>query len=93
MGGQETLLLSALHPHLLAGAAAFDPATDMRRRYYDFASLPDGRMLQQLAREEIGGTPRPGARRLRASAAPTTTSSRSRSRACRCSSSGARATA
>ena len=30
MGGQETLLLAALHPHLLAGAAAFDPATDMR---------------------------------------------------------------
>jgi pimeloyl-ACP methyl ester carboxylesterase len=57
MGGQETLLLLAEHPHLLAGAAAFDPATDMRRRYYDFASLPDGRLLQQLAREEIGGTP------------------------------------
>ena len=30
MGGQETLLLVAMHPHLLAGAAAFDPATDMR---------------------------------------------------------------
>ena len=29
MGGQETLLLVALHPRLLAGAAAFDPATDM----------------------------------------------------------------
>ncbi len=57
MGGQETLLLLAEHPHLLAGAAAFDPATDMRRRYYDFASLRDGRLLQRLAREEIGGTP------------------------------------
>jgi pimeloyl-ACP methyl ester carboxylesterase len=57
MGGQETLLLLAEHPHLLAGAAAFDPATDMRRRYFDFASLPDGRMLQRLARREIGGTP------------------------------------
>jgi poly(3-hydroxybutyrate) depolymerase len=33
MGSQETLLLLAEHPHLLAGAAAFDPATDMRRRY------------------------------------------------------------
>src|SRR6266700_2919740 len=33
MGGQETLLLAALHPRLLAGAAAFDPATDLRRRY------------------------------------------------------------
>jgi pimeloyl-ACP methyl ester carboxylesterase len=58
MGGQETLLLVAKHPHLLAGAAAFDPATDMTRRYYDFAALPNGKQLQRLAREEIGGTPR-----------------------------------
>jgi dipeptidyl aminopeptidase/acylaminoacyl peptidase len=57
MGGQETLLLLARHPHLLAGAAAFDPATDMARRYWDFEDLPDGHVLQQLAREEIGGTP------------------------------------
>jgi len=57
MGGQETLLLLARHPHLLAGAAAFDPATDMARRYRDFAALPHGRRLQALARREIGGTP------------------------------------
>ncbi len=57
MGGQETLLLVAKHPHLLAGAAAFDPATDMARRYYDFAALPNGRGLQALARIELGGTP------------------------------------
>lgn len=57
MGGQETLLLVAEHPHLLAGAAAFDPATDMARRYRDFAALPHGRHLQRLARREIGGTP------------------------------------
>ena len=57
MGGMETLLLLAKHPHLLAGAAAFDPATDMTRRYDDFAALPDGRSLQGLARIEIGGTP------------------------------------
>jgi poly(3-hydroxybutyrate) depolymerase len=57
MGGQETLLLVAMHPRLLAGAAAFDPATDMRRRYFDFASLKDGLGLQRLAREEVGGTP------------------------------------
>ena len=57
MGGQETLLLLAEHPHLLAGAAAFDPSTDMARRYWDFARLPGGRWLQQLARDEIGGTP------------------------------------
>ena len=57
MGGQETLLLLARHPHLLAGAAAFDPDTNMARRYWDFASLPEGQTLQRLAREEIGGTP------------------------------------
>jgi pimeloyl-ACP methyl ester carboxylesterase len=57
MGGQETLLLIALHPHLLAGAAVFDAATDMARRYRDFERLPDGRALRRLAREEIGGTP------------------------------------
>ncbi len=57
MGGQETLLLLAKHPRLLAGAAAFDPATDMARRYRDFGALPNGKTLQRLAREEIGGTP------------------------------------
>ncbi|HEV2590392.1 MAG TPA: prolyl oligopeptidase family serine peptidase [Gaiellaceae bacterium] len=57
MGGQETLLLLARHPHLLAGAVAFDPATDMARRYRDFAALRDGRWLQRVARREIGGTP------------------------------------
>jgi dipeptidyl aminopeptidase/acylaminoacyl peptidase len=57
MGGQETLLLAALHPRLLAGAAAFDPATDLRRRYFDFAALKGGPTLQRLAREEVGGTP------------------------------------
>lgn len=57
MGGQETLLLVARYPHLLRGAAAFDPATDMARRYRDFAQLPDGLQLQRLAREEVGGTP------------------------------------
>jgi pimeloyl-ACP methyl ester carboxylesterase len=57
MGGQETLLLVARDPRLLAGAAAFDPATDMARRYRDFAALENGRHLQRLARIEIGGTP------------------------------------
>lgn len=57
MGGMETLLLVARFPHLLAGAAAFDPATDMGRRYRDFAALPDGRVLQAMARREVGGTP------------------------------------
>jgi pimeloyl-ACP methyl ester carboxylesterase len=57
MGGQEVLLLAARYPRLLSGIAAFDPATDMARRYADFATLRGGRTLQQLARIEIGGTP------------------------------------
>ena len=67
MGGQETLLLVAQHPGLLAGAVAFDPATDMARRYRDFARLRDGRTLQRLARVELGGTPAevPAAYRVR----------------------------
>lgn len=57
MGGQETLLLAALHPRLLAGASALDSATDMAARYRDFPRLPGGSGVQQLARTEIGGTP------------------------------------
>jgi pimeloyl-ACP methyl ester carboxylesterase len=69
MGGQETLLLAARHPSLLAGAAAFDPVTDMARRYGEFVRVPCnsaclhqwgtplGLRLQLLARDEIGGTP------------------------------------
>jgi dienelactone hydrolase len=57
MGGQETLLLVAHHPHLLAGAAAFDAPTDMITRYRDFASLRRGPLLRELARDEIGGVP------------------------------------
>jgi poly(3-hydroxybutyrate) depolymerase len=69
MGGQETLLLLARHPHLLAGAAAFDSVTDLRTRYFAFSRLgcnaacfrrwkhPIGRSLQRLARIEVGGPP------------------------------------
>ena len=58
MGGQEALLLVGRHPELLAGAVAFDSVTDFFRRYSDFAVLGrKGRMLQQLARIEVGGTP------------------------------------
>jgi acetyl esterase/lipase len=57
MGGQETLLLMARFPRLLAGAAAFDSPTDLARRYRDFPRIPGGRHLQELARREIGGTP------------------------------------
>jgi len=57
MGGQETLLLVARHPHLLAGAAAFDADTDLAMRYRDFPDLRFGGFLQWAAREEVGGTP------------------------------------
>ena len=57
MGGQETLLLLARFPHLLAGAAAFDAPTNMAARYQAFDRLPFGDGLQRLARLEIGGTP------------------------------------
>ena len=57
MGGQETLMLAALHPKLLTAAAPLDSATDMAARYAAFASLPNGASLQRLARIEIGGTP------------------------------------
>jgi poly(3-hydroxybutyrate) depolymerase len=62
MGGQETLLLLARYPRLLAGAVAFDPPMDMARRYRQF-----GPWLQHLARLEIGGTPSsdPGAYAVR----------------------------
>jgi pimeloyl-ACP methyl ester carboxylesterase len=58
MGGQETLLLVARHPRLLAGAAAFDAPTDMALRYRDFLRLRRGLELRRLARFEIGGPPR-----------------------------------
>jgi pimeloyl-ACP methyl ester carboxylesterase len=81
MGGQESLLLLARHPRLLAGVAAFDPVTNMARRYQDFRRLACnssclrqwgamlGRGLQLKAREEIGGTPR-SARRAYALRSP-----------------------
>jgi pimeloyl-ACP methyl ester carboxylesterase len=70
MGGQETLLLLARHPKLLAGAAVFDAVTDFARQYRRFPDLkcgkgcrktwngPLGRSLQQLARKEIGASPK-----------------------------------
>ena len=78
MGGQETLLLLARHPHLLAGAAAFDPVVDFALQYHEFPKLactatcrktwdgPVGRSLQALARTELGGSPSEGSARLRA---------------------------
>jgi poly(3-hydroxybutyrate) depolymerase len=79
MGGQETLLLLARHPRLLAGAAVFDAVVDLTLQYRRFRVLgcnaacrrqwtePLGEGLRDLARHEIGGTPRtrPLAYRLR----------------------------
>ncbi|MFL6029150.1 MAG: alpha/beta hydrolase family protein [Gaiellaceae bacterium] len=83
MGGQESLLLLGRRPSLLAGVAAFDPVTDMARRYRDFQRLgcntacrrqwgaPLGKGLRLKARAEIGGTPR-SARRAYAQRSPIT---------------------
>jgi poly(3-hydroxybutyrate) depolymerase len=75
MGGQETLLLAARHPALLAGAAAIDSLVDFPLQYRNFPRLhctpscvrawrmPIGIALQEFARTEVGGTPgtaRPG---------------------------------
>jgi pimeloyl-ACP methyl ester carboxylesterase len=69
MGGQETLLLVARHPRLLAGAVAVDSVTDLARQYRNFPRLqcddaclrkwkePLGLGLQRLARIEVGGSP------------------------------------
>jgi poly(3-hydroxybutyrate) depolymerase len=57
MGGQESLLLAARHPRLLAGVVSFDAPGDMALRYQQYAELPDGTFMQGLLRTEIGGTP------------------------------------
>jgi poly(3-hydroxybutyrate) depolymerase len=69
MGGQETLLLVARHPHLLAGAAAMDSVTDLALRYEQARELPtspafvkrwgapNSVALQGAMRREVGGTP------------------------------------
>ena len=69
MGGQETLLLVARHPTLLAGAAAIDSLVDFPLQYRNFPRVackaacrrawsgPIGITLQKFARTEVGGTP------------------------------------
>ena len=69
MGGQETALLVARHPRLLAGAAAMDSVTDLTRRYRQLPSVPCDRRclarwgkprgvnLQSVMRREVGGRP------------------------------------
>jgi pimeloyl-ACP methyl ester carboxylesterase len=74
MGGQETLLLVARHPRLLAGAAALDSVTDLGRRYRQLPALPCGSsclgrwgrpygvVLQSTLRREVDGSPAERAR-------------------------------
>jgi poly(3-hydroxybutyrate) depolymerase len=69
MGGQETLLLVARHPGLLAGAAALDSVTDLARRHRQLTALPCsatclarwgepyGTVLQSTLEREVGGSP------------------------------------
>ena len=69
MGGQETLLLVARHPGLLAGAAAMDSVTDLGRRFHQLLDVPStpkfaerwgapvGKCLQSSMQREVGGTP------------------------------------
>jgi pimeloyl-ACP methyl ester carboxylesterase len=57
MGGQETLLLVAEYPRLLAGAVTFDAPTDLARRYQQVGVLPNASSLRTLMRTEVGGTP------------------------------------
>jgi dipeptidyl aminopeptidase/acylaminoacyl peptidase len=64
-GGQETLLLAAEHPGLLAGAAAFDAPTNLAERYRDFSRLRHGFVLRRMMRREVGGTPRQDPRAYR----------------------------
>jgi pimeloyl-ACP methyl ester carboxylesterase len=69
MGAQESLLLLARHPGLLAGVAAFDAVTDFALQYHEFPRLgcdkrclahlqgKVGEMLQGMARRDVGGSP------------------------------------
>jgi poly(3-hydroxybutyrate) depolymerase len=70
MGGQESLLLLARHPAMLAGVAVFDSVTDLALQYDMFPQsgcnahcrklqgAHRGAKLRALARQEIGGTPK-----------------------------------
>jgi pimeloyl-ACP methyl ester carboxylesterase len=57
MGGQETMLLVARYPRLLAGAIAFDAPANLALRYEQFGALQDGESLRDLMRYEIGALP------------------------------------
>jgi len=69
MGGQETLMLVARHPHLLAGAAAMDSVANLTLRYKQMPGMPCnqrcvhtfgtkyGLLLQAMLVREVGSTP------------------------------------
>jgi len=69
MGGQETLMLVARHPHLLAGAAAMDSVANLTLRYKQMPGMPCnkrcvekfgttyGRLLQAMLVREVGSKP------------------------------------
>ena len=57
MGGQESLLLVARYPRLLAGAVAYDAPVDMALRYEQFAVLADGQERRALMQLEFGALP------------------------------------
>ena len=100
MGGQETLLLVARHPRLLAGAAALDSVTDLSRRYEQLPQLPCaescverwgkpyGAVLQSTLAREVGGSPQAGAGRVRRAERPQPGATRSPAPVCRCRSGG-----
>ncbi len=56
MGGEETLLLLARYPRLLAGAVAVDALVDFARQYRNWNDSA-GATKRKLARREVGGTP------------------------------------
>ena len=66
MGGQETLMLLARHPHLLAAAVAADPVANFLRRWYQFPVSAISRGEQRAATLEVGATPKRAPRLYRA---------------------------
>ena len=105
MGGQETLLLLAKHPRLLAGAAAFDSVADFAHQYRQFPRLQVRRRLPCQPRALNGcravlqGLAEPRSAALRTTC-PSVRGPQSgdyarlwRNRVCRCSSGGAALTA
>ncbi len=69
MGGLETLMLVARHPHLLAGAAAMDSVANLTLRYRQMPGMPcnkrcveklgkkSGVLLQAMLVREVGSKP------------------------------------